>query len=310
MKIIFFGSSHFGLPALKGLLKAGYEISCVVTQPDKKQGRGMQVHCTLIKDFALKNKLEFHQPVDINSGSSRDWLKKFSPDLFVVVAYGQILSPMVLAIPKIMALNIHGSLLPAYRGAAPINWAIIKGEKITGVSIIKMNQRMDAGPVILKKQITIEAEDNALTLEDKLSGLGAQALLEAIESIKKNLAVAAAQEEGKATLAPKLKKPDGRINWQDKALDIHNLIRGCLGWPDAFTRYKGKLLKIFKSEIVDKDFRQPGEIVEISRKGIIVSCGKQALLITQLQPEGKRRMSSAEFIAGHKIKPGDILENI
>ena len=312
MNIIFFGSSEFALPALEELLEAGNKISCVITQEDKKQGRGMQIRYTPIKEFALKNGLNIFQPDNINSPQSSEFLKKHQPDLFIVAAYGQILSPEILAIPKIMPLNIHGSLLPSFRGAAPINWAVIKGESKTGVSIIKMSPRMDAGPIILTKQTAIEENDDALTLENKLSELGAQAMLESISLIKSGKYTLIPQEENKATLAPKLKKDNGRINWEDSALNIRNLIRGCLGWPDAFTSYNGKILKILKAQDTGhkaQEKNKPGTIIQVSPEGILVATGEGSLLIKELQLEGKKRMPSADFVAGHKIKPGEILDN-
>ena len=313
MNIVFFGSSSFALPSLKALVTGGYNISCVVTQPDRKRGRGMHVEGTSVKQAASEYGLLIHQPQSINSAGQIKFLKSLNPDLFVVISYGQILSGEVLAIPKVFALNSHASILPEYRGAAPINWAIINGEKTTGVTIIKMTEKMDAGPIILQEKAGIEDSDTAISLQRRLSEVVARLLEKALELIEGNDYSSTPQDENKVTFAPKLKKEDGLINWKMRATDIYNLIRGCVGWPGAFTYYKGKLLKIYKASVFDSsDYpaKRPGEISEVSKKGIIVACLKSNLLIRDLQIEGKKIMSAEEFIAGHRIKAGEMLGKI
>jgi len=313
MDIIFFGSSHFGLPSLKALIAAGHKISCVVTQPDKKQGRGMGIGKTAIKEFAQDNGLEIHQPQDVNSPESSVFLKKLHPELFVVIAYGQLLSPQLLDIPAIMPLNTHASLLPFYRGAAPINWAIINGEARTGVTIIKMAEKMDAGPVIAAKETAIGPNDDFFSMETKLSGLGAALLVETIAAVAANNYRISAQDENKATFAPKLKKEDGQISWQRPAKEIFNLVRGLSGWPAAFTYYNGKSVKIIKASISGRIDGSaaclPGEIISVSPPGIEVAAKDGNLLIEILQIEGKRQMTAQEFTAGHKISPGERLSD-
>jgi len=311
MDIVFFGSSEFAVPALKALLSQGENVSCVVTQPDRKKGRGLFLAATGVKQVAQEAKLKIYQPQDINSAESMRYLRELAADLFVVVAYGQLLSQEVLNIPKIFAVNIHASLLPKYRGAAPVNRAIIDGERKTGVSIIKVIRKMDAGPLLLQKEAPIADEDTAVTLEERLADMGAGLLLEAFERIKENNYNLTAQVEAKATLAPKLKKNDGLIRWERSAVQICNLVRGCLDWPGAFTYYKGKLLKIYKARVSSqvRKFASSnlGEILEASKEGIVVFAGKGNIIIEELQIEGKRRMRVEEFIAGHKILPGEIL---
>lgn len=311
MKIIFFGSAHFALPAIKALLETGHVIPCVVTQPDKKKGRGLCPAKTVIKEFAEKYRITVYQPDKINTPESIDLFEKIKPDLFVVIAYGQILSKRLLDIPVIMPLNVHGSILPFYRGAAPINWAVINGERETGVTVIKMAAKMDSGPVITQKKIDINPEDTFLTLEEKLSLLAARALAETLDLISKNNYDLIPQDESKATFARKLSKKDGLIDWNKPAVNIHNLVRGCLSFPDTFTYYDNKLLKINKSAVIEPVFRQfaaaPGEIIKVSKEGIIVAAKEGYLLVSELQLEGKRRMRVEEFIAGHKIAPGIIL---
>ncbi|MFA5156217.1 MAG: methionyl-tRNA formyltransferase [Candidatus Omnitrophota bacterium] len=309
MNIVFFGSAHFGLPSLKALINAGHKITCVVTQPDRKKGRGMGLAKTPIKEFAQENSLTVYQPENINTAESVALLKNLNSDLFVVIAYGQLLSRQLLDIPAIMPLNVHASILPFYRGAAPINWAIIKGETKTGVTIIKMAEKMDAGPMIATKETAINPEDDFFSLEARLSELGAALLNETIVAIAANNYRLIEQDENKATFAPKLKKENGLINWSCPANEVYDLIRGLSGWPAAFTYYKGKLLKLLRAEIsglADSRARPaPGEIIAVSKDNIAVATKKGSLLVKILQIEGKRQMTAQEFITGHKTSSGD-----
>ncbi len=311
MKIIFFGSDNFAVPSLEALLRAGYDISCVITQPDKSKGRGLTLAATPVKVFSLEHKLKIHQPANINNKEGIKFLKGLNADLLVVIAYGQILCEELLAVPRLMAINLHASLLPKYRGAAPINWALISGEKQTGISIIKIIKKMDAGPLIIQKPCSIEEEDTAVSLSDKLSRLGAGLLLDAVRTIANNDYNLTPQKEEQVTLAPKLKKQDGLIDWNKTALEISNLIRGCLDWPGAFSYYKSKLLKIHKAK---PDFllgqaasSAPGEIINAAKNGIIVATGRGNLIMEELQIEGKRVMSAEEFLSGHKVNAGEHL---
>jgi len=312
MKIAFFGSSRFSLPSLEALLKSGCHILCVITQPDRKKGRGLEFCATPVKLLAQQAGLNIFQPEDINCQSSFDLLKKLECELFVIVAYGKILSSRILELAGVMSLNAHASLLPKYRGASPINRAIINGDKVTGVTVIKMAPRMDAGPVILQKKIEISDSDDALTLEDKLSGLSAKALLEAIEGICAGKIRLFQQDESRATYAPKLKKEDGLIDWAHDAESINNLVRGCKAWPGAYTFWQGKMLKIHRARVTDNTEKlapelpagrqgKAGKVIGFSNGGILVATGKGYLVIQDLQLEGKRSMSAEEFIAGHKI---------
>ncbi len=310
MKIIFFGSAHFAVPALEALIKAEHELVCVVTQPDKKKGRHLHVAETDVKSTAVAAKLKIFQPEDIKSKESVDFLKILDADLFIIVAYGQILSQEVLDIPKIMPINIHASLLPSYRGAAPINWAIINAEKKTGVSIMYVSLKMDSGPVIMQKEIRIEEDDTAVSLEEKLRYLGAELLMDALKIIDDRSYRLLEQDEDKVILAPKLKKEDGLIDWRTPAIDIHNQIRGVLPWPGAFTSYRGKMLKIFHSDVLPLfPNHKPvaGEVVRADKQGIVVACGRSFLNIKELQLEAGKRMSGQNFITGHKLKAGDVL---
>jgi len=307
---MFFGSAHFAVPALEALIKSGHELVCVVTQPDKKRGRHLHVAGTDVKSLAVAAKLKIFQPENIKGKESVDFLKGLDADLFVIVAYGQIFSQEVLDIPKIMPVNIHASLLPRYRGAAPINWAIINADKKTGVSIMYVSRKMDAGPVILQKEIKIEENDTAISLEEKLRNLGAELLTDALKIIDNRSCRLLEQDENKVILAPKLKKENGLIDWDAPAVDIHNQVRGVLPWPGAFTGYHGKILKIFKTDLLPvfpNHKPEPGEVVRADKQGIVVACGRGFLGLKELQLEAGRRMSAQNFIIGHKLKAGDIL---
>jgi len=311
MNIVFFGSSNFAVPGLKALISSGHNISCVVTQPDREKGRGLSLSSTAVKITAKEAKLQIYQPISINAPEAAAFLQDIHADIFVVVAYGQILSQKILSLPKKMAINIHASLLPDYRGAAPINWAIINGNKNTGVSVMKMAKEMDAGPTMMGKEVPINDNDTAITLEERLSSVAAQLLTDALKKIEDDDYVLIIQDEKRVTFAPKLQKKDGLIHWDKAASSICNLVKGCLPWPGAFTRYHGKLLKIHGAEVVPLArycvVPLPGEIIEVVKNGIIVVTGKDGLLIKELQIEGKRVMKAEEFIAGHKISIGDKL---
>jgi methionyl-tRNA formyltransferase len=309
MKIIYMGSSQFGEPALRRLVASGHTVACVVTQPDKKQNRGMHVEATAIKKLAIELGLAVYQPVDVNAQESVQHLKAAGADVFVVIAYGQKLSQEVLDIPAIMPLNIHASLLPAYRGAAPINWAVINGDKVSGVTLMKVSYRMDTGPMLLQKPCEILEKDTAEALADKLSVDAAEILIEGLSRIALKDYKLVEQDGSKATFAPKLKRSDGLIDWNKPACSIVNQVRGCSPWPGAFTYYKGKGLKIHKASNVSytgSDTVSAGQIVLISKDGIVVTAGQGSVLIESVQMEGKRIISAAEFIAGYKVCAADI----
>ena len=298
------------MPSLGALLTTGHKISCVVTQPDRRKGRGLLNSSTDIKAVALSHNLELYQPKGINSPDALKFLQGLDADLFIVVSFGQILSSSVLALPKIFCVNLHASLLPRYRGAAPVNWAIINGDSYTGITIIRMNERMDSGEIIAQKKAAIEDSDTAITLEDRLAAEGSALLLGCLQSIESKNFKLTVQDEGSPTLAPKLKKEDGLINWQVPAKQAVNLIRGTAGWPGTFTYYRGKLLKIYKGKVHSPQstvHSLPGEVINVSGEGIEVAMGEGNLIIEELQIEGGRRMNVKEFIAGHDISVGEAL---
>ena len=310
MDIIFFGSSKFAVPSLEALIKGRHKVVCTVTQPDKQKGRHLVFSATDVKNTASQAGLKVFQPENVNSKESIKFLREFNADVFVIVAYGQIFSRELLDLPKIMPLNIHASLLPRYRGAAPINWAIINGERKTGLTIFFVTPKMDAGPVMLKQETEIKESDTSETLEDRLSKQAPQLLNEALEKIDNRQYRLIEQDEDNVVLAPKLKKETGLIDWSNSAQDIRNQVRGLLPWPGAFTYLGAKILKIFKTEtsiVFAGKKHHPGEIVKADKDGITIACGKGFLRIIELQLEAGRRMSAKDFITGHKIAPFTVL---
>ncbi|MFH0918169.1 MAG: methionyl-tRNA formyltransferase [Candidatus Omnitrophota bacterium] len=310
MKIVFLGSAHFAVVALKALIEAKHEVVCVVTQPDKKKGRHLQVSGTDVKSIAMAAKLKIFQPVNINSQESVKFLKGLEADLFIIVAYGQILSQEVLDIPKLMPVNIHASLLPRYRGAAPINWAIINGDKKTGVTIMYVVLKMDSGPVIMQQEIKIEDKDTASSLEEKLSLCGSELLMQTLVVIDQRDYRLVEQDEEQAVYAPKMKKETGLIDWNTSAVNIHNQIKGVIPWPGAFTSYRKKLLKIFRAQVLPIfPSHKPacGEVIRADKHGIVVACAKGFLEIKELQLEAGKRMSAQNFIIGHQLAVGEVL---
>ncbi|PIQ87586.1 MAG: methionyl-tRNA formyltransferase [Candidatus Omnitrophica bacterium CG11_big_fil_rev_8_21_14_0_20_43_6] len=310
MKIAFFGSAHFAVLALEALTKSQHELVCVVTQPDKKKGRHLHLAATGVKNMAFCSGLKIYQPVNVNSQESVKFLQGLDTDLFVIVAYGQILSQEVLDIPKIMPINIHASLLPRYRGAAPINWAIINGDKKTGVSVMQVTLKMDAGPVMAQREIKIEDKDTAVNLEDKLGLCGSVLLMESLALIENRNYRLVDQEEDEVVYAPKLQKEMGLIDWNASAANIHNQIKGVIPWPGAFTSYRKKLLKIFQGQVLPifpSQKPRAGEVIRADKNGIVVACGRGFLEIKELQLEAGKRMSAQNFIIGHKLVAGEIL---
>ena len=306
MDIVFFGSGKFALKCLEALVNA-HKVKLVVTQPDRPKGRHLNLLPTEVKAKAQELKLNIYQPQNPNSEEGLSHLQQFSADLFIVIAYGHILKKSALSLPKLYPLNVHASLLPKYRGAAPINWAIINGEKESGISIIKMNETVDAGDLLLQKKLAIEQSDNAEIFEAKLEGLSALSLIEALDLITKGQAKFTKQDDALASFAPKLEKHHGLIEWDKNARDIVNQIRGLIPWPGAWTYYQGKTLKIYKAEVVDEGQKNPGEILQADKRGIILAAGSGALKITELQVEGGKRLDPEAFLCGHKLAVGDRL---
>lgn len=308
MKIIFWGNGEFALICLKKLVLR-QRILAIVTSPDKRKGRGLKIGIDPIKEFSQRQKFPIYQPENF-SADFIDALKKDKPELFVVVNYGRKLTKEILSIPGVYSINLHSSLLPKYRGPAPINWVLINGEKRTGVSVLKIGEEIDAGELIYQSEIEIKEGENAGELSRRLVEKGAVALLKAIELIEDKRVVLIPQNEKEASYFPKLNKSDGEIDWSKPAEQIHNLICGFTPQPGAFTFWKGKRIKLWKTRVSPKKVITSvfGEILKIDKdKGILAATGKNGLWIEELQMEGKRKMSVREFIIGHKISENIIL---
>ncbi|MDD5618078.1 MAG: methionyl-tRNA formyltransferase [Candidatus Omnitrophica bacterium] len=311
LRIVFFASGKIAVPTLKFLVKNKYNVVCVVTATDAKKGRHLLSSETPIKEAASKYGLDIFQPRDLFSNDSLEYIRRLKPHIFVVFCFGRILSNAMLNIPRKFALNIHASLLPKYRGAAPINWALINGDNKTGVTVIKMNEKMDKGDIFFKKEIDIDLLDNAITLEDKIAEMSPEVLKEALTMIESDKLWFIKQNEKEASLAPKLKKEDGKINWEKSAENIINQIRGCLPWPGTHAFYKNKLVKIWDAEISAQELDKkhpPGAIVDFNKKGILVAARGGFLLIKELQLANGKRLSAWDFIQGHQLKKDEKFE--
>ncbi len=308
MKIIFFGSDDFAATHLEALINSKVKVCACVCPPDKSKGRGMKVSYSPVKEVALKNNIEVFQPLDLTYPAFMDKLKSFQADLFVVIAYGKILPQAVLDIPKIFSINVHASLLPQYRGAAPINWAIINGDKESGITIIKMNAKMDAGEIVSSASIAILDSDTAITLRAKMMQEGPRLLTATIKGIEKGIYNLILQDEKKVTLAPKLNKDLGKIDWKEDANLINNKIRGLLPWPSAYTSFQGKMLKVLSAQVfqlVSKEHKA-GEVISLDKNGFVVAAKNSALLIKEVHPQDSKQMSAFDFTLGHDLKSGYI----
>lgn len=311
MKIVFFGTSQFAIPSLRALVDSPYEIVAVVTQPDRAKGRHLKVASSPIKLLATKCNLPILQPEKISDPKTIEFLRGLKPELFAVVSYGQILPKAILEIPKLYSVNLHGSLLPKYRGAAPINWAIAHGETVTGVTIFRMTEEMDEGDILLKGEVQINEADTALTLGERLSKIGASLLIEAIEVIESGREVFRPQHEKEASYAPRLKKSDGEIDWGKPSIQIRNWARAMVPWPDAFTYHRGKRLKLLEIKVLERKkggmADAGGRILEINKEeGIVVRTKDGAVGIERLQLEGGKPMPASQFVLGHLLKVGEV----
>lgn len=305
MKILFIGSSEFSVPALEKLIEKNYEIIAVVTQPDKQAGRGKKIRFTPVKQVALKYNLKIFQPENINQDKT---IKELKPDLIIVVAYGGILKKEILNSPKYGCINLHPSILPKYRGPAPIPWAIINGEKETGVTTIFMNENVDAGEIIGQKKVDISESDTAGTLGERLANIGSSLVIETLNKIKSGKIEKIVQDESKVSYAPFLSKNMGLINWEKSAFEIHNLVRGLNPWPVAYSYLSNLQVKIYETQIyknnldINKNF---GKIVSVIKKeGFLVVAGEGKLIVSKIQIPGKKIMTVDEYLLGHRIESG------
>ena len=308
MKIVFMGTPDFAVGALEALVEAGHEVAAVVTQPDKPKGRGKEMQQTPVKECAIKHNIEVFQPVKIKTPEAVEVLRGYEADLFVVAAFGQILSKEILDMPKFGCVNIHASLLPKYRGAAPIQWAILDGEKETGVTIMQMNEGLDTGDMLTKVLVPIEDTDTGESLFDKLAEAGAKLLIETIPQIEAGTIKPEPQDDSVSTYAKMIKKEMGLIDWKKEAVVLERLVRGMNSWPSAYTHFNGKTLKIWEACVEVSDTNAaPGSVVEVTKNSIKVQTGKDLLVLKQIQLEGKKRMDVAAFLLGYKVECGNML---
>ncbi len=297
MKIIYFGTPDFAIPPLEKLLNSRHEVLAVVTAPDKERGRGRKVSFTPVKEFAIEKGIPVLQPEKLKDEKFIETLKKFNADIFVIVAF-RILPEAVYTLPR-YAFNLHASLLPKYRGAAPIQWALINGEKETGVTTFLLEKKVDTGNIILQKKIAIDDDDDFGTLHDKLSMLGADAVLETVEILEKGNFEPLPQNENAATKAPKITKEIAKINWEVDAERIVNLVRGLSPFPAAFFEKDGKIYKIYKAKKSDENLL-PGEIKQ-TKKELFIGAKNGSVQILEIRPEGRKRMTAKEFLRGYSL---------
>ncbi|SHE60145.1 methionyl-tRNA formyltransferase [Clostridium fallax] len=308
MNIVFMGTPDFAVPSLKGLIEK-FGVKAVFTQPDRPKGRGKKLAMSPVKEVALENNIPVYQPISIRKEPEViEKLREMKPDFIIVVAFGQILPKEVLEIPKYACINLHASLLPKYRGAAPINWAIVNGEKVSGNTTMLMDVGLDTGDMLLKNQIEITDEMTAGELHDKLMESGSSLLVETIEKMVKGEITPIKQEDDKSCYASMINKDLAKINWKDDALTIHNLIRGFNPWPIAHTLYGDKAMKVYESEVANgKTDKEPGTILEVSKKGIEVATGSGILLIKKVQFPNGKPLTIEQYLNGNDMDKTIIL---
>lgn len=304
MKLIFMGTPDFAVPCLEALLSAGHEVAAVFTQSDKPVGRKQVLTAPAVKVCALSHGLTVYQPTTLRDGAAFEVIRDIAPDAIVVAAYGKILPKEILDCPRYGCLNVHGSLLPRYRGAAPIQWSVINGDPETGVTIMRMNEGLDTGDILMTRAIPIALDDTAESVFDRLATLGAEMITETLEKVERGELTPIKQDDSLATYAPMLSKNDSLIDWNKSALEVHNRVRGLYCWPVAHTLYRGKKLKILSTSLSELCGR-PGEI--LSTDPLTVACKEGAVIIKELQLEGKKRMDAGSFLTGHPLSVHDKL---
>lgn len=306
MKVLFMGTPEFAVPTLRLLIENGHEVCGVFTKPDKPQGRKMIITPPPIKVFAQEHNIEVFQPEKLKSPETFEIVRDLNPEVIVVVAYGKILPKNIIDFPKYGCINVHGSLLPKYRGAAPIQWSIINGDKITGITTMFMNEGLDMGDILLQSKVFIGDDETSEELKSRLSLIGAELLIATLNKLKDGSIKSIPQDESQATFSPPLDKITGDIDWEKSAQEIHNLIRGSNPWPIAHTLLRGKLFKIYKSKISGIKLCQPGKVISINP--LVIGCGDNTCLeLSEVQIAGKKRMSAADFARGYRLSQQTIL---
>lgn len=309
MKVVYMGTPDFAVGPLEAIIEAGHEVTAVVTQPDKPKGRGKEMAASPVKECAVKHGIPVLTPVKIKTAEAVAQLREYPADIFVVAAFGQILSEEILQMPKYGCVNIHASLLPKYRGAAPIQWSIIDGEEETGVTIMQMDKGLDTGDILFQQKVSITSEDTGESLFDKLAEAGSTLIVTALAKIGEGDVHPVKQDDAKSCYAKMLTKAVGKIDWNKSAAEIERLIRGLNSWPSAYTFYNGKQLKIWKAKVLQAAdaVQTPGTIAKVTKDMVVVCTGDGALALQELQLEGKKRMSTEEFLRGRSLEEGATL---
>ena len=321
MNIVFMGTPDFAVSALEAIIEAGHRVKAVVTQPDKPKGRGKEIQMTPVKKCALAHGIPVFQPVRVRDAEAVETLCKYNADIFVVAAFGQILSEEILNMPQYGCVNIHASLLPKYRGSAPIQWAIINGETVSGVTIMQMDKGIDTGDMLMKSEVAIDPGETGDSLHDKLAQAGARLIVEALPKIESGDITPVKQNDADSCYAKMLQKSMSRIDWHQSAESLDRLIRGLISWPGASTVYRGKTLKIWEEQVVPPEELQgkdgatgtgikdaeAGMVICVEKDAFYVQTGEGILKISAVQPEGKKRMSVKDFLLGYQVKEGEML---
>lgn len=308
MKIVYMGTPDFAVGPLEALIAAGHTVTAVVTQPDKPKGRSGRVQMPPVKACALEHGIEVFQPVKVKAPEAVEVLRGFEADVFIVAAFGQILSREILEMPRYGCLNIHASLLPAYRGAAPIQWVILNGEKESGVTIMQMDAGIDTGDMLLKAVVPIEENENDESLRDKLAAAGSSLIVEALEKLESGELAPEKQNDAESCYAKMLTKAMGHIDWNETAREIERKVRGLYSWPGAYTSYQGKMLKIYRAQALDEGpDGEAGSVSSVTKNAVIVNAGAGKLSLQEVQLEGKKRMAVKDFLLGYKVGKGEKL---
>ena len=308
MRVIFMGTPDFSVGTLEALIQAGHQVVLAVTQPDKPKGRGGKMQFPPVKETALEQGIPVFQPRKVREPENIEELRKYQADVIVVVAFGQILPREILELTPYGCINVHASLLPSYRGAAPIQWAVINGETVSGVTTMQMDEGLDTGDMLLKTEVPLEPEETGGSLHDKLAAAGASLCVRTLKALEEGTVTPKKQGESPTAYASMLKKEMGEIRWEEPAISIERLIRGLNPWPSAYTGWQDKTMKIWEAEVLEEDSGQePGTVVRVDKDGFLVQTGKGLLKVTALQIPGKKRMEADAFLRGYSMEPGEKL---
>ncbi len=308
MRILFMGTPEFAVGTLEALIQSRHEVVAVVTQPDRPKGRGNAVKFPPVKEAALAHGIPVLQPLKVREPEVVEQLRAFAPDLIAVAAFGQLLPKVILEMPRYGCVNVHASLLPKYRGAAPIQWAVINGEAESGVTTMMMSRGLDKGDMLKKSVVRLDPKETGDSLHDKLAALGGPLLLETIDELEQGTIVRVPQDDAQSSYAPMLTKELGRIDWSKPADELERLVRGLNSWPSAYTRLHGKTLKIWDADVVSASGGEPGKVLQADKNGLVIQAGEGALRIVSLQLEGKKRMEADAFLRGYPVQVHERME--